>query len=224
MATAISGLRSKGYSVQIRYRLVLGGVIVVIASLLIIFQATHAYTSAYQLFDDIAVNSSVKVDSSINALQHLATINKYAADLIGYAQVTDQQQALTNVQSEFQNFRGQMFVIRNGLSKPEEFTVYADAEKLIYNDYWEHIIKLIDARSNNHKEDAIREFNLANQIFEEKISFSMAALGQINYAAMLEAKANASSIILSQTFLLGRDGDWINPIFDRIIVLASPKN
>lgn len=206
VAIAISGLRLNRYGLQLRYRLILAGVIVVIASLVIIFQATTAYTTAYQLFNDIAVNSSVKVDSSISALQHLATINKYAADFIGYDQLTDQQQALANVQNEFQNFRDQMFIIRNGLSKPEEFTVYSDAEKLIYNDYWEHIIKLIDARSNNQKENAIHEFNLADQIFEAKITLLMASLGQMNYTAMLDAKANASSIILSQTFLLGGMG------------------
>ena len=206
MTIAIPRTQLRLSGIQLRYRLVAGGLFTVILSLAIVFQATIAYSTAYGLFNDIAVKSTVKVDSSISALQHLATINKYAADLIGYTQVTDQQQALTNVQSEFQNFRDQMFTIRNGLSKPEEFTAYNAAEKLIYNDYWEHIIKIIDARSNNNKEVAVNEFNLADQVFEERITTSMATLGQMNYTSMLEAKANASRIILSQAFLLGAMG------------------
>lgn len=185
-----------------RHKLLLYSAGCIFLSLIALIQVQSVYRSAYEFFDGIVSDNSVKVDAAIQSVQHIASVNKYAADTIGGLTPESQQTARTLLYGEFQGFRNQMFMIRAGLHKPEELGTFTAVEAQVYQAYWTQISLLIDAQEHKNKPAALQAFNAADSIFENRIAPIMRRLEQQNYAIMLEAANYASNRISADTFWL----------------------
>src|SRR5687767_6622519 len=97
---------------QTRYRLVLGGTAIALVALLASFAAVSAYTSAYSLFEDIAVFYSTKVDASERALQDLSRTSQATADYTALTSDTPlYEQAVNDIFRHFNSYRAELFIL-----------------------------------------------------------------------------------------------------------------
>lgn len=187
----------------IRFRLLGLGILAVLIALITSVHSQTVFDNSLQLFQGIVLDNSTKIDASIQSLQHIAGVNKYAADFIGSLTPEARQLAKTALYTEFQNFRDQMFIIHKGTIGSQEVTAYINTEQVVYNDYWAQISNLVESQSLGNKAIALQAFNRADSIFEEKIAPGIVTLEHFNYEAMLAAKDRAGTIILGDAAILG---------------------
>lgn len=182
-----------------RYRLLAYGAGCILLTLMASAHIQGVYTTTLRQFEGIVADNSVKVDAAIQAVQQIASVNKYAADYIGGLTPATQEAARKKLYQEFQGFRNQMFTIRNGIISADEVSKYQEAEQAIYHEYWAQISLLINAQSSKNKAAAIESFAIADAIFENKIAPAMRTLEQQNYETMRRASTNAMNRIFSDS-------------------------
>jgi hypothetical protein len=186
---------------QTRYRLLIMGGVSVLLSFIVIAQATNAYATAYNLFEDIAVRNSTKVDAAEQALQNIASASQATAD---YAVLTSDtplyEAAQNNIFRYFNDFRDQMFILRSNLESAEEETAFTVADTYTYSRFWRHVSNLLSQRSN--LDAARREYLSADNHLRNRIIPALQQLEAVNFDEMVESSNQAGAVINTQIVLL----------------------
>ncbi len=193
--------------IQTRHRLVLGAGVIVILALFAAARTLDVYNNAYQLFNGIVQQDSVRIDASEQALAHIASASTSAADFSTTADTNPaHQNARITIYSEFQQFRDDMFILHTNLDATEQ-PIYASIEQAVYDEFWPQIGLVIAARQSGaatQKVQAARDAYLqADTFLENQISTSLQQLETANFTAMKDAEQQAGRTIIAQTFLLG---------------------
>src|SRR5262249_61959363 len=126
-----SGIRSASW--QTRNKLLIGGVLALLLSVIVIIQAVNAYNISYSLFRDIAVVNSANVDAAELALEDLASTSQATAD---YTALTPDnpifEQSLIAIFRGFESYRDQMFVLKANVQTDAERTAFNVADTYTY--------------------------------------------------------------------------------------------
>lgn len=192
--------RARRITGQTRVRIALIGAAAVLLALITLVQAFNAYRISYDLFRGIAEVNSTTVDSAERALQYLAQASQSAAD---YALLTSDtplyEEAQNNIFRAFSLFRDELFILRGNLQSGDEQTAYTTAETYTYSRFWRHVSNLVANRSNDAL--ARREYLDADNHVRNWITPALQTLERLNFDGMVEAGANAGSIISGQVIL-----------------------
>jgi hypothetical protein len=192
---------SRRTSLQTRYKLVIGGVALVIVAIVTILQAVNAYQTSYNLFRDIAVVNSANVDAAELALEYLASTSQATAD---YTALTPDspifEQALISIFRDFQLYRDQMFILKSNLQTQAERTSYNVADTYTYSRYWRHISNLMAQRSNIDL--ARKQYLFADDHLRNQIIPSLETLEALNFDSMVETSQRAGGVMTFQALVL----------------------
>ncbi len=140
--------------IKTRHRLVLGASVIVILAIFAASRTLDVYNNAYQLFNGIVQQDSVRIDASEQALEHIASASTSAADFSTTADTNPaHKKALATVYSEFQQFRQNMFILHANLDDTEQ-AIYANIEQAVYNDFWPQVGLVISAWQGGNQQAA----------------------------------------------------------------------
>ncbi len=193
--------RRKRAMLQTRYTLVASGVLAVLLALLVIGQTSNAYQTAYNLFQQIAVINSTKVNAAEEALQRLANTSQATADYTALSSDTPLfEQAQNNIFRNFQDYRDQMFILQSNLESSDEHTAFTVADTYTYSRFWRHVSNLMSQRSDPAA--ARREYLFADAQLRNRIVPALQELEALNFNDMVDAGNNAGSSITGQVILL----------------------
>ena len=194
--------QSRASGLQSRYKLIVGGVIALIAAVLVIIQAVNAYRISYNLFSDIAVVNSANVDAAESALEYLASTSQATAD---YTALTPDnpifEQALISIFRDFHSYRDQMFVLKGNVQTDAERTAFNVADTYTYSRYWRHISNLMAQRSNISL--ARKQYLFADDHLRNQIIPSLETLEALNFDGMALTGERAGGIMTVQAVILG---------------------
>jgi hypothetical protein len=194
-------LRSRAFGLESRYKLILGGIIALIAAILVIIQAVNAYSISYNLFSDIAVVNSANVDAAELALEYLASTSQATAD---YTALTPDnpifEQALISIFRDFHSYRDQMFILKGNAQTDAERTAFNVADTYTYSRYWRHISNLMAQRSNI--ELARKQYLFADDHLRNQIIPSLERLEALNFDGMALTGERAGGIMTVQAVIL----------------------
>jgi hypothetical protein len=186
---------------QTRYSLVVSGAAAVLLALLVIAQASNAYQTAYNLFQQIAVTNSTKVNAAEEALQRLANTSQATADYTALSSDTPlYEQAQNNIFRNFQDYRDQMFILQSNLASPDEHTAFTVADTYTYSRFWRHVSNLMSQRSDPTA--ARREYLFADAQLRNRIIPALQELEALNFSDMVAAGQSAGSSITGQVGVL----------------------
>ncbi len=190
----ISGLQS-------RYKLVGGGVVLLLVAILVIIQAVSAYQISYNLFSDIAVVNSANVDAAELALEYLASTSQATAD---YTALTPDnpifEQALNSIFRDFHRYRDQMFILKGNVQTNAERTAFNVADTYTYSRYWRHISNLMAQRSNIDL--ARKQYLFADDHLRNQIIPSLETLEALNFDGMAQTGERAGGVMTVQALIL----------------------
>jgi hypothetical protein len=185
-----------------RYTLVLGGVAIVLLSLLALLTVVNAYSTAFNLFESIAVFYGTKVDASERALQYISRTSQATADYTALSSDTPLfEQAVNDIFRNFNLYRDEMFILRSNLQSADEETAFTTADTFSYSRFWRHVANLIDGRSD--EDLARREYLSADNNLRNRIIPALEALESENFDLMVDAGNRAGSDIARQVILVG---------------------
>lgn len=195
-------VKARAAGLQSRYRLIGGGIVLLIATILVIIQAVNAYRISYNLFSDIAVVNSANVDAAELALEYLASTSQATAD---YTALTPDnpifEQALISIFRDFHSYRDQMFILKGNVKTDAERTAFNVADTYTYSRYWRHISNLMAQRSNI--ELARKQYLFADDHLRNQIIPSLEKLEALNFDGMARTGEQAGGVMTVQAVILG---------------------
>jgi hypothetical protein len=197
--------RTRRAALQTRHSLLASGALAVLLALLVIAQTTSAYQTAYNLFQQIAVINSTKVNAAEEALQRLANTSQATADYTALSSDTPlYEQAQNNIFRNFQDYRDQMFILESNLESADEHTAFTVADTYTYSRFWRHVSNLMAQRSDLTA--ARQEYLFADAQLRNRIIPALQELEALNFNDMVDAGKTAGSSITGQVialFILG---------------------
>ncbi len=190
-----------------RHRFLIANVLALSLTILVMGQVLNAYNRDYQLFEEVVLSSSVKVDAAEKAIQYIANVNKYAADYIAaFDDLTKRSDAYVNLQLNFAKFRDQLFTLREGLRDVQDTKEFLAAEQKVYEKYWGSVNTLLVARQNGDMVTSLATYEKIDDLLENLITPTLQKIEKLNFDGMVVDKTQATSIIYSQLAVVGGIG------------------
>ena len=190
-------------AIATRYRLAIAAAALGVLTVVVAFQLLGAYGITYTLFDNIGQTSSLRVDTSEQALQHIARVGTAIADLSNPAGTDqDQQTALNTAYANFALFRADLFTLHTDLDSAEQ-TTFSTLENAVYNQFWPQMALAVAAQQSRNETAVHDAYVKADSYLEGDITLSLRQIEIANFAAMKAVERQAGGVIIAQAILLG---------------------
>ncbi len=187
---------------QIRQCLVLAAISMAILAGIVASRTLDVYDSAYQMFNGIVQQNSVRVDAAEQALQHIASAGASAADFSSAAtNSATHQTALTSIYTEFAQFRDNMFTLHADLNSDGQ-TTYNAIEQAVYNEFWPQIGLAIAAEQKGDSAAARTAYLNADNSLAHEITPGLQRLETTNFAEMKSTEQTAGGEIVAESVVL----------------------